>query len=119
MENPFFKEGDQLAYVVWYDNMEPYDDHYIEIDAIFSSWEEAERYINDRYGDYKNFKRERVKDYIYPWGFSKTLIISCIDWRFEDDTTFDKPRMTIEIWNLTTGQRVYYDNEHIFLEKEK
>lgn len=117
MENPFFKEGDPLAYVVWYDNCEPYEDNYTTIDAIFSSWEEAERYIENTYGNNKNFKHERVKDYFYLNGFDRPFTAQSIDWTFED--SFENPRVTIEIWNLNTGERVFYDNKHVFLVEEK
>lgn len=114
MDNPFFKEGDQLVYVVWYDNMESYEDRYQYIEAIFSSWDEAERYINDTYGDYKNFKCERVHTYAIALDiFNKPPTTSVLDWTFSDD--WADPRVTIEIWNLTTGKQVYWDDEHILL----
>lgn len=118
MDNPFFKEGDQLAYVVWYDNCEPYEDNYTSIKAIFSSWEEAEKYINDRYGDYENFKCERVYTYAIATNvFDKSPRISVLDWTYSDD--WSDPRVTIEIWNMTTGKQVHWDDEHIFLVEEK
>ena len=120
MENPFFKEGDQLAYVVWYDNCEAYEDNHQYIDAIFSSWEKAEAYIIDEYGDRENFKQERLKLYTAVDDLidmiDKLPTISVLDWTFSDD--WSNPRVTIEIWNMTTGKQVHWDDKHIFLVEE-
>lgn len=35
------------VYVVWYDNGEEYDDNYQDIDRIFSSYDDAEKYLDD------------------------------------------------------------------------
>lgn len=35
------------VYVVWYDNGEEYDDNYQDIDTIFSSYDDAAKYLND------------------------------------------------------------------------
>lgn len=35
------------VYVVWYDNGEYYDDNYQDIDRIFSSYDDAEKYLDD------------------------------------------------------------------------
>lgn len=116
--NPFFKEGDQLAYVVWFDNMEPYEDNTSCIKAIFSSWEEAERYINETYSCYKNFDCKRLKTNVFAPGILDTCpVISVLDWMYSDD--WEDPTITIEIWNLTTGKQVYWDDEHIFLVEEE
>ena len=114
MDNPFFKEEDQLAYVVWYDDCEPYEDNYQCIDAIFSSWEEAENYLNER---------AVVKKELSPWVWVYSDRMSCKVrepyWAYDEgtDSAYD-PKWTIEIWNMTTGKRVLYDNEHIFFVKE-
>lgn len=66
MENPFFKEGDTLVYVVWYDDNEPYEDNYQCIDAIFSSWDEAENYLNNK----QLIKKESDWNWVYSAGIS-------------------------------------------------
>ena len=35
------------VYVVWYDNGEDYDDNYQDIDRIFSSYDDAAKYLDD------------------------------------------------------------------------
>lgn len=35
------------VYVVWYDNGEPYEDGFSDIDAIFKTVEEAKRYVKE------------------------------------------------------------------------
>lgn len=35
------------VYVVWYDNGEEYDDNYQDIDRIFSSYDDAAKYLDD------------------------------------------------------------------------
>lgn len=35
------------VYVVWYDNGEDYDDNYQDIDKIFSSYDDAAKYLDD------------------------------------------------------------------------
>lgn len=35
------------VYVVWYDNGEDYDDNYQDIDTIFSSYDDAAKYLDD------------------------------------------------------------------------
>lgn len=111
MSNPFFKDGDQLAYVVWYDDNDPYEDNFQCIDAIFSSWDEAENYLKDR-------KKEEIQ---WSWVYSDGLSVKVKEPKWTDeyhDSDYD-PEWTIEIWNMTTGYRVLYDNEHIFLVEEK
>ena len=111
MDNPFFKEGDLLAYVVWYNDCELYENNYQCIDAIFSSWEEAENYLNNR---------AVKKELPYRWDYSDGISCKVKEpyWEYEcDDSDYD-PEFTIEIWNMTTGKRVLYDNEHIFLVTE-
>lgn len=114
MDNPFFKEGDQLAYVVWYeDDNEPYEDIYQCIDAIFSSWDKAERYLNSL----GVIKKERDWRWVYSAGISVKVKEHC--WEYEYTKNGYDPTYTIEIWNLSTGKRVYWDDEHICLVEEK
>lgn len=35
------------VYVVWYDNGKDYDDNYQDIDTIFSSYDDAAKYLDD------------------------------------------------------------------------
>lgn len=35
------------VYVVWYDNGEDYDDNFQDIDSIFSSYDDAVKYLDD------------------------------------------------------------------------
>ena len=109
MENPFFKEGDTLVYVVWYDDNEPYEDNYQCIDAIFSSWDEAENYLNNK----QLIKKENDWKWIYSADISAHIKEPY--WEYEGHEGDYYPTYTIEIWNTVTGKQVLYDNEHIFL----
>lgn len=109
----FFKEGDILVYAVHYDNCEPYEDGLDYIEAIFLSWEMAEDYIKL---NYPPTKKEYLKD--WEWSFEKyKLDVKKPIWKYEDN--YENPELTIEIWNATTGTRVYFDNKHIFKVEEE
>lgn len=113
MSNPFFKDSDQLVYVVWYDDNEPYEDNYQRIDTIFSSWEEAENYLNKK----GLIKKENDWRWVYADGIS--VKVKEPYWEHEGCEDDYCPTYTIEIWNTTTGIRVLYDNKYIFLVEEK
>lgn len=114
MDNPFFKEGDKLAYVVWYDNMEPYEDNWMHIDAIFSSWNEAEAFLND------NETRKKTVEVVWEYADGVTCRVKRPEWRYKEEPEYyANPLWVIEIWNMSTGKRALYDDEHIFLIQEK
>lgn len=112
--NLYFENNDELVYVVWYDNGEPYEDNYSCIDRIFSSWKEAEEWLNSN--DLVRHE-ETVWKYVPNPGSWKVLtprwyrrdpLDSCPDEMWE-----------IEIWNLKTGMEVPFDDEHILLINDK
>lgn len=114
----FFKEGDQLVYAIHYDNCESYEDHYDWFDRIFSTWEEAEEYLNQKEG-YR-------KVYLVDWVLTEELNCSVNQpfWYNDNRKSYDilgtlvpplHGEYTIEIWNLSTGKQVPFDNIHIHL----
>lgn len=129
MENPFFKEGDRLVYVVkrkFYD-LNDADDSYDEEEIVFMcpSWDEAVSAIESKLSSL-NLKSE--KDFMISGILSKdrnnrfSLFIKIKKpvWYIEDDVEESELYSTyhymyIEIWNLDTYKSVPYDDEHIFL----
>lgn len=37
------------VYLVWYDNGEAYEDHYYDVESVFSSMAGAEKYLDEKY----------------------------------------------------------------------
>ena len=109
MNNPFFKDGDKLVYVVWYDNMEPYEDNFSCIDAIFSSYEEAASFLDS------DEARTKTVEVVWEYANGVNCRVRRTEWRYKEPDDWLNPQWVIEIWNITTGKRVLYDNERIFL----
>lgn len=101
----------KYAYVVWYYNGEEWEDAKDSVKRVFDSWEKAEEYLNNQDGYSKSMKRSLVFDID---SFKSTYINMPI-WENEIDNYYDN--YWIEIFDLSSGKKILYDNEHIFLIK--
>lgn len=97
------------AYLVWYDNCEPYEDNYTSVQRVFPSWREAESYLES----HEWLKKEESITIAFDSKTSSTIRIKSPYWYVEDEYG-QKRKYYIEIWDLDTGEKVPYDSKHIF-----
>jgi hypothetical protein len=90
----------EMIYVVYYDNGQPYEDHYTSVERIFASRESAEKFLNEKIQNLV-FNIESKEEY-------------------EKDLNTDEPHYTYDEyykmrwdeWHYYLGEAKYYIREY-------
>lgn len=98
------------VYLVWYDNCEPYDDYYTNVEGVFSSWEDAVSCIESHDG----LKKEELEQYELDRDSLDSIFVMKPYWNENRSDDYDVGAYYIDIWDLDTGKKVPYDSKHIF-----
>lgn len=97
------------VYMVWYDNREMYEDALEYPVSIFKTWEEAESYIDEKFGKYTT--KCMCNDFKSGYG-TDFIRVNAPEWKEKEK--YYHGCYTIRIWDIDSGKEVLYDNEHIF-----